>query len=194
MSEELKFQKLSEVELVEKASANARHLVEEDGKIKRVKGGLGGAGIPTFDLTPYIADDASNVNTEMMSSGVLIINPIFDDATAEEFFKLASAGAMCVHVDGSKIFTLLSGGNIPDDAVYTVSGVYSTQFFDAGTLPEGTSGESFRGCLLYGGLVDMLMLSEGGMQFMTFVAYEGDDLMAQFAIPFAIVALGGLIA
>lgn len=189
MGEELKFQKLSEVELVEEASESAHPLVEEDGKIKRAKGGLGGS-IPTFDLTPYIADDASNVNTEMLSNGVLVINPSFDDATAEEFFKLASAGAMCVHIDGSKILTLLSGGSIPDDAVYTVNGVYSTQFFDVGTLPEGTSDEPFRGCLLYGGLVDMLMLGEGGMQFMTFVAYEGDDLIAQFAIPFAIMMLG----
>lgn len=191
MGEELKFQKLSEVELVEEVSESAHPLVEEDGKIKRVKGGLGGAGIPTFDLTPYIADDASNVNTEMMSSGVLIINPIFDDATAEEFFKLASAGAMCIHIDGLKIFTLLSGGNIPDDAVYTVNGVYSTQFFDTGTPPEGTSGEHLRGCLLYGGLVDMLMMGEGGTQLMTFVAYKGDDLIAQFAIPLAIMMLGG---
>lgn len=189
MGEELKFQKLSEVELVEEASESAHPLVEEDGKIKRVKGGLGGAGIPTFDLTPYIADDASNVNTEMMSSGALIINPIFDDATAEEFFKLASAGAMCVHIDGSKVLTILSGGSVSDDVVYTVNGLYSTQFFD-GTFSEG--GELFRGCLLYGGLIDILLMpGEGGMQFMTFVGYIGDDLTAQFVIPLAIMMLGG---
>lgn len=50
MSEELKFQKLSEVELVEEASKNAHVLVEDEGKIKRVSGGVG-SGAYVIDLT-----------------------------------------------------------------------------------------------------------------------------------------------
>ena len=44
MNEELKFQKLSEVELLEEAPEDAHPLVETNGTIKRVKGGLGGGG------------------------------------------------------------------------------------------------------------------------------------------------------
>ena len=48
--EELKFQKLSEVELLEEAPDGAHVVVEVEGQIKRVAGGLGG-GLPTLKLT-----------------------------------------------------------------------------------------------------------------------------------------------
>lgn len=63
--EELKFQKLSEVELLEKAPGTAHALAEVDGRIKRVAGGVGGGGgnIYVWDVTEYI--DPENLTTEL---------------------------------------------------------------------------------------------------------------------------------
>jgi hypothetical protein len=55
MDKELKFSRLSEVEKVESVSANACALVEDEGKIKRVTGGIGG-GEFIFNVTPLFED------------------------------------------------------------------------------------------------------------------------------------------
>ena len=54
--EELKFQKLGAVELLEEAPEGAHALVESDGSVFRVKGGIGGgAGVYIVDVTDVLA-------------------------------------------------------------------------------------------------------------------------------------------
>lgn len=65
MNEELKFQKLSEVELLEEAPEDAHPLVETGGTIKRVKGGLGGGGYATLRLSTPIVEFEQEVELEL---------------------------------------------------------------------------------------------------------------------------------
>lgn len=171
MGEELKFQKLSEVELVEEASESAHPLVEEDGKIKRAKGGLGGS-IPTFDLTPYLAEDGSSVNLEAVNEGLVIITPEFTDEEVEAIIKLAASGMILFHVDLSAI---------QSGSAFIINHVYSTQYLDTGENPDNDF--TLKGVTLYNSLVDLFMLGES-QNLMSAVGYINGEPMAQFVFPF----------
>lgn len=144
MNEELKFQKLSEVELVEEASENAHPLIEEGGKIKRAKGGLGG-GIPMFDLTPYIAEDFSNVTMEE-NIPIISIAPVFTEQEVEDFINLArSAGAICLQVDLSNYLGMSSASMI-------LNQIYSVQYAN---ITEGDV--RLNGVMLFTSIVEMIL-------------------------------------
>lgn len=181
MSEELKFQKLSEVEFLEEAPAGSRPLVEHEGKIKRVAGGLGGAGIPVFDLTPYIAEDGSNVNLDALNDGILIITPEFTDKEVEAIMELAASGAILFHVDSSAMQLGFA---------FTINHVYSTQYIDTSEIPDADF--TLKGVALYNSIVDLYMLSDIP-DLMSAVGYVNGEPMARFVFPFMpLVVLSGL--
>lgn len=187
MNEELKFQKLSDVELVEEASEAAHPLVEEDGKIKRVKGGIGG-GIPVFDLTPYIhmTEEESTVDLSQMSEGRIKIMPKFTEQEVEEFIALASAGAILIKADLKNVIEAMAQQEgASTDMPYTVNQVLSTQFFDSGTTGDAL----MRGVCMYSGLVDLYMLADSSM--LSAVGFMGDQHMAQFVFPMMLMAFTG---
>lgn len=82
MDKELKFSKLSEVELVEEASENAHILIEENGKIKRLAGDTGGSGYPYFELTTIFNPNSSTavvlneVDTELLDKILSLKTPV----------------------------------------------------------------------------------------------------------------------
>ena len=61
----MKFQNLSEVELLAEAPEDAHPLVETGGTIKRVKGGLGGGGYATLRLSTPIVEVGQRVELEL---------------------------------------------------------------------------------------------------------------------------------
>lgn len=89
-SEAYTFQKLSEVELLEKAPRDANSLVEVDGKIKRVSGGVGG-GVPVVfintmssdgDAAPLTAEEAAALDecVEADQCAIVVVQTIPDVA------------------------------------------------------------------------------------------------------------------
>lgn len=107
MGEELKFQKLSEVELVEEASESAHPLVEEDGKIKRAKGGLGG-GTYIVDTSEIFAKFISAMNSGsdlpegMQHEGNFIICAMPLDTAIKMVSDIAKEGSVTLKFDAEK--------------------------------------------------------------------------------------------
>lgn len=118
MSEELKFQKLAEVELVEEVSGDAHPLIEEDGKIKRAKGGLGG-GYPLIELSTVVTmEEAIALNdsdTERLNSALAIDSPL----TLAIPLKMDSTQISRALVLASKISASDTNGNLT--AMYLIS-------------------------------------------------------------------------
>lgn len=84
MDKELKFSRLSEVEKVGNVSANACALVEDEGKIKRVTGGLGGEFV--FNITPFLEEAESYETSEDIPDFPdvpIVINSFFSYKTCD---------------------------------------------------------------------------------------------------------------
>lgn len=117
MSEELKFQKLAEVELVEEVSGDAHPLIEEDGKIKRAKGGLGG-GYPLIELSTVVTMEEvialNDSDTERLNSALAIDSPL----TLAIPLKINSTISR-VLTSTSKVSVSDNNGNLT--AIYTIS-------------------------------------------------------------------------
>lgn len=178
MSEELKFQKLGEVDLLEEVPEGSHPLVEYNGNIVRVAKTLGGS-LPVFDLTPFInaSESGSVINTGMLEQGYLIITPSFSEQTVQDFMKLSSAGAILVHADlGDQLSTLL-GVQITDGS-YTIDQVFSTQCFDSGTA----LGSSMYGVCLYSGVTDLLAMNS--LDIVSAVGVTNGVSQAVFVFPF----------
>ena len=173
MSEELKFQKLAEVELLEKAPEGSHPIVEHEGRIKRVTGGLGGGGIPVFDLTPYVTVDNVTMDAE-----IIIVYPTLTEQETEDLIGLAAAGAILIHLDLGKVLNMTKGQN------YVVNQVFSSQYFDGGSeLP-------MRGVCFYSGLTDIMLLADD-TSLLSMVGYMGNELGAQFVFPSLLVPILG---
>lgn len=185
MSEEMKFQKLSEVELVEEASENAHPLIEEDGQIKRAKGGLSGAGIPVFDLTPYIMRQPDCLNTEAASSGLLMAYPTLTEEEVNAFldFVSKSPGVLVLHLDA----TFMAVGDTDSNASYIINQLVSTQVFDSG---EADAEDSMRGVMMHGGIADIFVSgSAGGSGLLSLVGFVEGEAAAQFVLPLGLVLM-----
>lgn len=163
---ELKFQKLAEVELLEKAPEGSHPLVEHDGKIKRVTGGLGGAGISVFDLTPYVTAE----NYTLIDECILSVAPSFTEQEVEDFIKLAAAGAISVHLDVAVALGMETGQGCE------INQVFSTQYLN------GSAELPIRGVALYTGILDILLLRDA-MDKITLVGYEEGIPRARFVFP-----------
>lgn len=127
MNKELKFSRLSEVEKVESVSANACALVEDEGKIKRVTGGLGG-GEFIFNVTPFFEDAEFYESSEEVPEFPEVPIVVNDDfvislttpLTEEQFLLLK---------DKMRQGPITIGGEMKEDGVtLSVYEKYSTQF------------------------------------------------------------------
>lgn len=186
MSEEMKFQKLSEVELVEEASENAHPLIEEDGQIKRAKGGLSGAGIPVFDLTPYIMRQPDCLNTEAASSGLLMAYPTLTEEEVNAFldFVSKSPGVLVLHLDA----TFMAVGDTDSNASYIINQLVSIQLFDSGLADDAE--DSMRGVMMQCGLADVFLSgSTGSSGLLSLVGFMQGEAAAQFVLPFGLAIL-----
>lgn len=128
MGKELKFSRLSEVEKVENVSANACALVEDEGKIKRVTGGLGGEFV--FDITSFLEEAEFYETSEDIPDFPdvpIVINNTFliklVTPLTEEQFQLLKTKM----TQGS----ITIGGNFEeeDGMSFFMNEKYSTQFF-----------------------------------------------------------------
>ena len=127
MDKELKFSRLSEVEKVGNVSANACALVEDEGKIKRVTGGLGGEFV--FDITPFLEEAESYETSEDIPDFPdvpIVINDTFliklVTPLTEEQFQLLKTKMK----QGSVTF----GGEFEQEGMsFFMNEKYSTQFF-----------------------------------------------------------------
>ena len=127
MDKELKFSRLSEVEKVGNVSANACALVEDEGKIKRVTGGLGGEFV--FNITPFLEEAESYETSEDIPDFPdvpIVINSFFliklVTPLTEEQFQLLKTKMK----QGSVTF----GGEFEQEGMsFFMNEKYSTQFF-----------------------------------------------------------------
>lgn len=186
MSEELKFKKLSEVELVEEASEDAHILIEENGQIKRAVGKVGdsGSSIPTFDLTPFVTLTYDHV--EMIAEGILFVNPEFTTDEALQFVECAIAnGVVRIQLD---IAAALKNSEISvfDGSSFGVSQLFSVQHFSS---PE-YDGLPMQGVVLYTGLAE-LMYSMNNPEMLSLVALADGAVIAGFCFPIFLGAVLG---
>lgn len=185
MGEELKFQKLAEVELVEEAPEGAHPLIEVDGKIKRtlqIKGS--GSGIPVFDLTPFVIA-LPNVE-DSLKQGILAVVPRFTPEEASQFINwVTENGAVRITLD---LKTACENAGVPfmEDGLYTLSQLFSVQYVD---FPY-SAGTFLRGVSLYSGVFDALY-GQSDPSLVSFIGVQGNEVIARLVFPVLLVTLLG---
>ena len=185
MGEELKFQKLAEVELVEEAPEGAHPLIEVDGKIKRalqIKGS--GSGIPVFDLTPFVTSLPNVENS--LEQGILTVEPSFTPEEASQFINwVVENGAVRITLD---VKTAFENAGVPfmEDGLYTLSQLFSVQHVDVPNFGV----ESLRGVALYSGVLDALY-GMNDASLLSFIGVSDNAVEARLVFPILLVAIMG---
>ena len=120
MSEELKFKKLSEVEIVEKPATGAHMLIEEGGKIKRAAEGITGPYI--FDVTKvWLAlmilmgsDEQSLIEDLYIEYENMVTYSESIEKTKEILNGIHQAKQVILHVDTKKAQQIIEENNLQD--------------------------------------------------------------------------------